>query len=100
MNGWRDSAVLLAFFFAVLCLFGLQYYNLKTNYVRKDEVREIFYNLLANRQTRDDQILFSQVQWMARYIVQYHPKTREKLDEYQEYWNQHAIEMWMKWETK
>jgi len=100
MNGWRDGYILIFVLLCVAVLFGLQRYDLHKNYIRKDEVRQMIYDILATRQNRDDQILFSQVQWLAKYMVQYHKKTRPKMDEFQRYWDLHALELWDKWTTK
>jgi hypothetical protein len=100
MNGWRDGYILIFVLLCVAVLFGLQRYDLHKNYIRKEEVKQMIYDILATRQNRDDQILFSQVQKCCAEVIEHHPDAYENLKPYQDYWNLHALELFSRWSSE
>ena len=72
--------------------------NLKDNYIRKDAVEQMVYDILAKRQDRDAQVQWAQVMWLTRLHIKRHPKDKKWLDPYNDYWDMRGLERWLEWE--
>ena len=72
----------------------------QASWVAKDEVEQMIYDILAEKQDRDADVMWAQVQWNSRLIVRYHPRVRRYLDPYQRYWHDRGMKLYEKWEAE
>ena len=70
----------------------------QSNYVRRGEVEQMVYDILAQRQDRDAQVEWAQLQWLTRLHIKYHPLDTLWLGAYKRYWDMRGLERWLEWE--
>ena len=69
----------------------------QSNYVRRDEVEQLVYDIMGKRQDRDAQVQWAQLQWLTRLHIKYYPKDTLWLDDYRNYWEKRALKRWLEW---
>ena len=97
---WAMFFGLLACILLVAIWYGIDIENLKRNYVRRDMVEPMIYNIIANSQDRDDQVEWAQVQWLTRLHIKHFPKDKQWLAPYKRYWDMHDLDLWQRWELE
>ena len=99
-----DTVIVVVFIFIIMLAGfiwqGFQIQNLEDNYVRKDEVEDMVYDIMAKSQDRDDQVQWAQVQWLTRLHIKHFPKDKQWLAPYKRYWDMHDLDLWQRWELE
>ena len=99
-----DTVIVVVFIFIIMLAGfiwqGFQIQNLEDNYVRKDEVEDMVYDIMAKSQDRDDQVQWAQVMWLTRLHIKRHPQDKKWLDPYNNYWDMRGLERWLEWEEE